>query len=62
VLKLFKYWSRREERERTMERVSLRYIVKIYVNITVSPLYNYYMLIKMNSNALSIFDRLNKLK
>jgi hypothetical protein len=39
---------RRRERgkRRMMEGVNLRYIISTYVNITMCPLYNYYMLIK----------------
>jgi hypothetical protein len=38
-------WGDREE-GRMMEGVKLRYIVNTYVNISMYPLYNYYMLIK----------------
>jgi hypothetical protein len=33
-----------EERERMMEGVNLGYIISTYVNITMYPLHNYYML------------------
>jgi hypothetical protein len=33
-----------------MEGVNLTYIVSIYVNITMYPLYNYYILIKTQVN------------
>jgi hypothetical protein len=42
--------GRGKEGEWSMEGVNLRYIISIYVNITVFSLYNYYMLIKLQKS------------